>query len=352
MPADFPDPRRVHRVPVQVLTQVLAHEDGLNEQSDEVLTSPVSTRPSTPRGSASQRAFSPKARDEEGTIRRMIARLASTPTKSAVRLLAYILSKLWRRIFARFTVDETHIAVIVEAAKRGPVIFVPTHKSHLDYLVVSYIAFVYGLPIPHIAAGENLIDFSFILRPAGAFFIRRSFRDDPLYRRVFKSYIHTLLHEQLSLEFFIEGGRSRSGALLPPKLGLLGAILDFHSAPLAQFAPYSPSVSASQITVVPVAITYEDLFGEARGLAHEFFNFPLSLPTVLTNEADARQTRRNSNDRETSTVRASSSWWSWIRTKISSFVSAAGKAVGRATEALSTGVLSATARNNGVTLDG
>lgn len=107
-------------------------------------------------------------------------------------------------------------------------VFLPCHKSHVDYLVISYIFYRLGIALPHIAAGDNL-NLPFVgslLQHGGAFFIRRSFGDDPLYQEIVKEYITTLLKRGHNIEVFIEGTRSRIGKLLTPKFGILKIILD------------------------------------------------------------------------------------------------------------------------------
>lgn len=107
------------------------------------------------------------------------------------------------------------------AEKKYSMVILPCHKSHIDYLVISYIFFRMGLALPHIAAGDNL-DMPVVgkaLKGAGAFFIRRSWADDQLYTSIVQEYVQELLEGGYNIECFIEGTRSRTGKLLPPKLG-------------------------------------------------------------------------------------------------------------------------------------
>jgi len=107
------------------------------------------------------------------------------------------------------------------AANKYSMVVLPCHKSHIDYLVISYIFFRMGLALPHIAAGDNL-DMPVVgkaLKGAGAFFIRRSWADDQLYTTIVQEYVQELLEGGFNIECFIEGTRSRTGKLLPPKLG-------------------------------------------------------------------------------------------------------------------------------------
>ncbi|KIS72419.1 uncharacterized protein UMAG_11632 [Mycosarcoma maydis] len=114
------------------------------------------------------------------------------------------------------------------AERKQSILFLPCHKSHIDYLTVSWLMFRLGIALPHIIAGENL-DLPVlgdVLRKGGAFFIRRSFSGDQLYPAVIKEYVETLLASGKNLECFIEGTRSRTGKLLPPKLGILKYVVE------------------------------------------------------------------------------------------------------------------------------
>ncbi|GAA5938602.1 hypothetical protein JCM1841_003045 [Sporobolomyces salmonicolor] len=125
--------------------------------------------------------------------------------------------------YARFK----EIAVLA-AKKKQSLLIVPCHKSHIDYLTISWLFFRLGLSLPHIVAGENL-NMPIVgptLAKCGAFFIRRTFGPDPLYNVVVKDYIEQLLANGKNIECFIEGSRSRTGKLLPPKLGILKYVCD------------------------------------------------------------------------------------------------------------------------------
>src|SRR5580693_3544882 len=120
------------------------------------------------------------------------------------------------------------LALLRQAAKEGTLVLLPSHKSHMDYVLLAWILYRHKLPMPVIAAGDNLnfLPVGPILRRAGAFFIRRKFSGDRLYSAVVDAYVRRLLKEGSPLEFFLEGGRSRTGKLLPPKLGLLSLVVD------------------------------------------------------------------------------------------------------------------------------
>lgn len=114
------------------------------------------------------------------------------------------------------------------AAKKQSIVFLPCHRSHVDYVSMQLICYRLGIALPVVVAGDNL-NFPLVgsfLQNAGAFYIRRAFGDDALYTTLVQTYIDTLLQGGFNFECFIEGGRSRTGKLLPPKFGILGFIID------------------------------------------------------------------------------------------------------------------------------
>jgi glycerol-3-phosphate O-acyltransferase len=131
-------------------------------------------------------------------------------------------------IFEGITIDQEGLEKVRLAAQRAPLILIPCHKSHLDYLILSYVFHNHHMPCPHIAAGKNLSFWPLgpIFRSGGAFFIRRTFKGAILYSKVFAAYVEKLLSEGFNIEFFIEGGRSRSGKILMPKLGMLSLLIN------------------------------------------------------------------------------------------------------------------------------
>ena len=138
-----------------------------------------------------------------------------------IRVFDRFLTWLWTQLYDG--VEVHHFERVRELAADHAIIYVPCHRSHVDYLLLSYVIYKRGLSIPYVAAGDNL-DVPVLgplLRGAVAFFIRRSFRGNALYTAVLREYMHTLITRNTPIEYFIEGGRSRSGRLLPPKMGML-----------------------------------------------------------------------------------------------------------------------------------
>jgi len=137
-----------------------------------------------------------------------------------------LLHSFWNRFYSG--IEIFNIDPVKKIALTHQLVYVPCHRSHVDYLLLSYVIFHEGLALPYIAAGNNL-DMPVIgklLRGGGAFFIRRSFRNNPLYSTVMTEYVRELIDMGIPLEYFVEGGRSRTGRLLTPKLGMLSMTVD------------------------------------------------------------------------------------------------------------------------------
>ena len=163
--------------------------------------------------------------------RRAIAYLneiVSDYSHSAVRFADMALTRLWTQLYDG--VEVHNFSTVRELAKDYQIIYTPCHRSHIDYLLLSYVIYKRGMMVPYIAAGDNL-NMPFVgqlLRGGGAFFIRRTFRGNGLYTTVFKEYLYSILSRNTPLEYFIEGGRSRTGRLLPPKTGMLAMTVHSH----------------------------------------------------------------------------------------------------------------------------
>ena len=177
-------------------------------------------------------------------------------TNITIQLMQRALTFFWNRFYSG--IDVYHQAQLHELALSHELVYVPSHRSHVDYLLLSYLVHAEGLAIPYIAAGKNLNMpvIGSILRGGGAFFIRRSFKDDPLYSALIFEYVATLVARGMPLEYFIEGGRSRTGRLLKPRPGMLSmtirGYLKHRNKPVA---------------FIPVNIGYEKLIESKAYLA-------------------------------------------------------------------------------------
>ena len=200
-----------------------------------------------------------------------IGEITSDYSHSVVRFFDHFLTWLWERLYDG--VEVRHFERVRKLAPDHQIIYVPCHRSHMDYLLLSYVIYKRGLRIPYIAAGDNLNlpIVGEILRNGGAFFMRRSFKGNALYSTVFKEYLHTLMQRAVPIEYFIEGGRSRSGRLLPPKLGMLAMTVGSYLRD-----------PAKPVVFVPTYISYERIMegatyvGELKGKPKESENL-LSL---------------------------------------------------------------------------
>lgn len=154
--------------------------------------------------------------------KKLLVEIAADYRDSYIRVANRFLAWLWNKLYNGIEVNNAE--VVRELAELGhEIIYVPCHRSHMDYLLLSYVIYNQGLVPPHIAAGINL---NFgpvgpILRRGGAFFLRRSFKGDKLYAAIFREYLGQLFMKGYSVKYFTEGGRSRTGRLLPPKTGML-----------------------------------------------------------------------------------------------------------------------------------
>ncbi|MDY0376212.1 MAG: 1-acyl-sn-glycerol-3-phosphate acyltransferase [Desulfobacterium sp.] len=164
-----------------------------------------------------------------------------------------ILTWTFNNIFEGLVIDQDGLDRVKEASQKAPLILVPCHKSHLDYLLLSYLMFKNSMPCPHVAAGKNLSFWPLgpIFRGGGAFFLRRTFKGAVLYSKIFSTYIEKLLFEGFNLEFFIEGGRSRSGKLLSPKLGLLSILINAQQ-----------NGACSDLLFIPIYVGYDRVLEE------------------------------------------------------------------------------------------
>ncbi len=170
-----------------------------------------------------------------------------------LEIYSAIVAWIIRTMFDGAIINNDVLARVKNMSLKGPLIFLPCHKSHVDYLILSYLLYQNNMPCPLIAAGKNLSFWPLgpLFRSAGAFFIRRSFKGAILYSRVFAAYIHKLLEEGFNIEQFIEGGRSRTGKLLMPKLGLLSILLNAYK-----------NGACDDMILVPVYIGYDRVLEE------------------------------------------------------------------------------------------
>ena len=186
------------------------------------LANQVLLAPNVKKAIAAEAGDDPGKREAaEQKVRDYVLEIAADISYPTIRVILGFLRWLWNRIYDG--IELNHIERLHDVAREKVIVYAPCHRSHFDYLLLSYICYEDGLQVPHIAAGINLNMpiVGPILRRGGAFFLRRSFKGNRLYAAVFDAYLYQILMRGYSIEYFVEGGRSRTGRLLPPKGGLL-----------------------------------------------------------------------------------------------------------------------------------
>ncbi len=251
--------------------------------------------------------------EAENRAKSYLTEIVSDFSYSTLRFAELALTKLWTQLYDGIEVHN--FDTVRELAKDYEIVYTPCHRSHIDYLLLSYVIFNRGLMVPHIAAGINLNlpIVGQLMRGAGAYFIRRTFSGNELYTSVFKEYLHSLLSRNTPLEYFIEGGRSRTGLLLPPKKGMLSMTIQSHlrgaTKPIAFIPTYfgyekllegtsylnelngKPKEAESLWGILNSARKIEKVFGQV----YVNFGEPVFLDNVLA-ENQAKDLKLNIND--------------------------------------------------------
>ena len=215
---------------------------------------------------------------EEGidpaSVRKRAARYLKEIAANHSPLMIDIFAQLCRssstRGYDALRFDQKQLDEVKRLAERHPVVFLPTHKSNLDHPVVYRMLHEDGMPPNHTAGGINMNFFPTgpIVRRAGIFFIRRSFADNEVYKFVLRSYVDFLVEKRFPLEWFIEGGRSRLGKLLPPRYGMLSYVVDSYRRGKAE-----------DVILIPLSIAYDQISevgeysAEERGATKQAENF-------------------------------------------------------------------------------
>jgi glycerol-3-phosphate O-acyltransferase len=200
------------------------------------------------------------------TAARYLREIAATHSPYVIDLIANAIHTLYRQGYGAIRYSDDEVRRIASLGQEHPVVFLPSHRSNLDRLSLQFMLWENDLPPNHTAGGINLNFFPIgpLLRRTGVFFIRRSFRDNELYKIVLRAYIDFLIEKRFPLEWYMEGGRSRSGKLNAPRFGLLHYVVDaVHRG------------KSEDVQLIPVSITYDqiqdvpDYAREAQGRGKE-----------------------------------------------------------------------------------
>ena len=182
--------------------------------------------------------------------RRYVKEIAATHSPFVIDLVTGAIRWLIRRAYTDLHYDEEELAALYELSQNHPLVFLPSHKSNFDHLVLQYVLYQEGLPPNHTAGGINMNFFPVgpFIRRSGVFFIRREFRDNEPYKFVLRRYVDYLLEKRFPMEWYIEGGRSRSGKLRPPRYGMLAYVVDSYLRG-----------SSEDVVIIPVSIAYDQI---------------------------------------------------------------------------------------------
>jgi len=233
--------------------------------------------------------------------RRNLAAIAARPSPTTLAFASPLLDWVFQRIYDGIEVDEAGLHRALKSAGRAPIVLCPSHKSHVDYLVMSWVLWNRGYAVPLVAAGANLSFFPLgpFLRRCGAFFLRRSFKGDPIYAEAFQAYVRKLVHDGVHQEFFPEGGRSRTGKLLLPKLGMFtwqveavleGARNDLIFVPVSidyekvvESSSYSKELAGGEKKAedIKALLSTPKVLAARYGRIHLTFDEPLSLVELM-----------------------------------------------------------------------
>lgn len=216
---------------------------------------------------------------------RLLEDMKSSISARLLKIAGWIMFRVFSKILTTVQFNKSQIEVLrkVRSSNRNPVIYLPVHRSHLDYILISFVLYMNNIKPPLVAAGNNLYIpfFGNLLRGLGAFFIRRKMdpqegQKDHVYRAVLEQYMTENLKSGESLEFFLEGGRSRSGKIILPKTGLLSVIVNCVI-----------ENKISDVSIVPVGVSYDKLIDgnftdEQLGKSKTPENFSVASKSIWT----------------------------------------------------------------------
>ena len=181
---------------------------------------------------------------------RYIKEIAASHSPYVIDLVTAAIRWLFDKAYVDLVYDREELEALYQMSQNAPLVFLPSHKSNFDHLVLQYVLYQNGLPPNHTAGGINMNFFPIgpFLRRSGVFFIRRQFKDNEPYKFALRQYIDYLLEKRFPLEWFIEGGRSRSGKLRAPRYGMLAYVVESYQRG-----------STEDVVLIPVSLAYDQI---------------------------------------------------------------------------------------------
>jgi glycerol-3-phosphate O-acyltransferase len=179
-----------------------------------------------------------------------VREMAASHSPFLIDLIANLINWIIRQGYGAIHYESETVDEIARLGRDYPLVFLPTHKSNLDRLSLQFMLWENDLPPNHTAGGINMNFFPVgpLVRRTGVFFIRRSFKDNDLYKFVVRTYLDYLIERRFPLEWYMEGGRSRSGKLRPPRYGMLSWVVDSFARDKAE-----------DIYLLPISIAYDQI---------------------------------------------------------------------------------------------
>ncbi len=190
---------------------------------------------------------------------RYLKEIAATHSPYVIDIVTGIMAWILSLGYKQLEYSASELRELYQIGETHPLVFLPSHKSNSDHLALQYVLYQNEFPPNHTAGGINMNFFPIgpLLRRSGIFFIRREFKNNEPYKFVLRQYIDYLLEKRFPLEWYLEGGRSRTGKLRPPRLGMLAYVVDTYLRGLVE-----------DVVFIPVAISYDQI-SDIRSYATE-----------------------------------------------------------------------------------
>ena len=211
---------------------------------------------------------------QQESFLKCLTEIAADYKTSSILLIRKSLDVILEKIYDEINFNVTEGLDFKKMCEENNVVLVPNHQSHADYLAINWMTLKkFEIPL-YIAGGINLNIFPIgkFFRNCGCFFIRRTFNNDQIYKYTLEGYLYYLLLNGKTIEFFFEGGRSRTGKLLPPKYGLYQMILEAHS--------FIPGDKKRKLLFQPVSVIHEYV-PEHKAMVQEMMGVPKKKENIF-----------------------------------------------------------------------